>query len=67
MANAIKKFAAAYHLTRGKLGDMSLNSSGTIGTEPIGKVKNGKMKRYTEVKLGPLGKVDIPNKRAGMY
>lgn len=43
------------------LGDMRLNKSGTVGTEPIGKVQpNRSVKRYTEVKLGKLGKIDIP-------
>lgn len=68
MQNPIKKFTEAYHLTRGKLDNMNLNKKGTVGTEPIGKVQpDGSLKRYTEVKLGKLGKFDIPNKRAGMY
>ena len=39
------------------IGDMRLNKSGTIGTEPI--MKKGKM--YTNVKLGKLGGFDIPH------
>lgn len=38
------------------LNDMSLNKSGTVGTEPISKGNN----KYTEVKAGGLGKVDVP-------
>ncbi len=38
------------------LNDIRLNKSGTVGTEPI--AKNGN--RYTEVKLGKLGAVDVP-------
>lgn len=45
------------------LGDIRLNKSGTIGTEPIGKVQpNGSVKRFTELKFGKLGKIDIPRK-----
>lgn len=43
------------------LDDVQLNKSGTVGTEPIGKPqKDGSIKRYTEVKLGKIGKIDIP-------
>lgn len=48
-------------------GDMNLNKSGTIGTEPMG-IPNGKggYNRVTEVKMGSLGHFDIPNNKAGM-
>lgn len=42
------------------LNDLQLNKSGTVGTEPI-QSPNGKT--YTEVKLGKLGKVDVPTAR----
>lgn len=38
------------------LNDMQLNRSGTVGTEPISKGNN----KFTEVKAGRLGKLDIP-------
>lgn len=43
-----------------KLNDIRLNKSGTVGTEPI--MKNGKVR--TEVKLGKLGSVRLPSKKA---
>ena len=44
-----------------RLGDLQLNKSGTIGTEPIGKVENGRVDKYTDIKLGKLGAVEVPN------
>lgn len=38
------------------INDVSLNKSGTVGTEPISKGNN----KFTELKAGPLGKVDVP-------
>ena len=38
------------------INDMSLNKSGTVGTEPISKGNS----KYTEIKAGKLGKVDVP-------
>lgn len=46
-----------------KLNDVRLNKSGSIGTEPMGRIgKSGAMEKFTEVKLGRLGKVDLPSK-----
>lgn len=67
MANFLKKTIKAFHDSKGKLnlGDMRLNKKGTVGTEPIMKMTKRGPKRFTEVKLGKLGKIDIPNRRAG--
>lgn len=44
------------------MGDLRLNKSGTVGTEPIGvPIGNGGMKRVTQVKLGKLGSFNIPD------
>lgn len=48
---------------RKNLSDVRLNKAGTIGTEPIAKKTKNGYRKYTEVKLGKLGKVSIPGKR----
>lgn len=50
----------AYKKKKLNIRDMSLNKSGTIGTEPIS--KGGK--NYTELKFGKLGKIDLPSKKS---
>lgn len=43
------------------INDVSLNKSGTVGTEPIGKPDGrGGINKFTELKFGSLGAVDIP-------
>lgn len=51
-----------------KLGDMRLNKSGTVGTEPTAKKnKDGSFTNYTELKFGKLGKIDIPRSTTTTY
>lgn len=46
----------------GRLKDINLNKSGTIGTEPIGKFnRKGEFTKGTEFKLGKLGAVFVPD------
>lgn len=40
----------------GGVNDLQFNKRGTVGTEPISKGN----KKYTEVKAGRLGKLDVP-------
>lgn len=44
-----------------KAGDVRLNKSGTVGTEPISRPGDPQVR--TEVKLGPVGSFQIPTKK----
>lgn len=42
--------------------DIRLNKSGTVGTEPMGRPNSsGGVNKFTELKLGSLGKIDLPS------
>lgn len=46
----------------GRLRDVNLNKSGTVGTESIGKFnRRGEFTKGTEFKMGKLGSVFVPN------
>lgn len=62
----IQRIRNTFNLPKINPGDMNLNRSGSVGTEPMA-IPNGKggYNRVTEVKMGSLGKVDIPNANAG--
>lgn len=56
LKNYLKGTQKAANIVR-KAGDMRLNRSGTVGTEPV---TNKKGQRTTEVKLGRVGSFQLP-------
>lgn len=61
--NMLQTVRKSFGLKMPNLGDMRLNKSGTVGTEPIGKPNaNGGIDKFTELKFGKLGSIDLPSK-----